>query len=224
MKIQEILNEDVSPEEKRELLTEYAGIKMFAEEQCQPYLKEIGGFENALFRTPMYRGMMSLTFPKGQYSSVVNIRQDRQPTDTPPMLQSLIDDWFQHHFSIRFRQTSLHCTGLMSTARAYSSTMVGPVIVLPMGDYHYAYSEVYNDLYQSLHDFGIKLPNSGKGMSRDDTLSFYENRIIEFMDAGHYQVDHGLTHAIQSGAEIMISGRKALIVQQKFLKALVTRE
>jgi len=222
MKINEVIFEDTATD-KRALLTEYAGIQLFTKEHCQPYLKEIGGFENAVFRLPLYRGILGLNFDPGTYSKVITVNQNREPTDTPAEMQVLIDDWFQRRFGIRFRQTSLHTTGNLMTATQYTSVVSGPLVVIPMGNFHYAYSEVYKDLYQALQRFNTKPPENGKGMSYTELEQFYKDRITEFMETGDYRFDKDLSRAIQNGNEIMISCKKALVIQWSFLKALVTK-
>jgi len=222
VKIQEIITED--SDTKKELLKEFAGIRMFAEEQCQPYLQEIGGFDAAIIDYPMYRGIEKIEFPPGSHAKTVIVNQNRIPTDTPEGVQILIDDWFQERVGVRFRQTSLHCTGRFDIAISYSGMATGALIVIPMGEYHYAYSAQYRDLFVALGKFNYKPPNGGAGMSVHEAEQFYKARINEFMDSGDYRFDTNIRGAIFSGTEIMLSCKKALVIRQKFLKKLVEPE
>lgn len=220
MKIQEIITED--SDTKKELLKEFAGIKMFAEEQCQPYLQEIGGFDAAIIDYPMYRGMIGLTFEEGTYAKVLTVNQNRVPTDTPEGVQSLIDDWFQKNYDVRFRQTSLHCTGRIQTAAAYAASIIGPLIVIPMGEYHYAYSAQYRDLFIALGKIKYAIPNRGIGMTPEQVTEYYQDKIDDFMNEGDYRVDDNIRGAIAAETEIMLSCKKALVIQQRLLKILVS--
>lgn len=206
-------------QERRKLLTEYVGIELFAKEHCRPYLKEIGGFENAVFRYPLCRGMVGFSFSPGTYSEVIDVNQNRKPTDTPEGMQVLIDDWFQSNFGTRFRQTSLHVTGNIVAASTYAGA-AGPVVIIPMGEYHYAYSEKYTDLFKELVNVNIQVPRK---MSPEGTLQYYRTIVNEFMNKGEYKSDIGLLHAIQKGHEIMVSCQKALAIQHKFLYDLVRK-
>ena len=218
MKSLEFINEE--SDTKRELMLEYAGIKMFAEKYCRPYLQEIGGFENVVFTRPLYRGIKGLTLEPNTYSKVVNVNQDRKPTDTPETVQGLIDDWFEQHFGVRLRKTSLHCTGRLNFAHSYSDR-AGPFIVIPMGEYHYAYSETYKDMYIALAKSEFRPPTGWKSMTADTVNTHFKDKINKFMTAGNYQFDNNLIAAIDSGHEIMLQCKKALVIQQSFLATLV---
>ena len=218
MKINEVICEDT---DKRAMLVEYAGIQSFAEEYCKPYLNEIGGFKNAIFVHPLYRGIAGLNFKKNEYSTVIKVDQNRTPTDTPPAMQNEIDNWFEDKAGVRFRQTSLHCTGNIDTADSYSVDK-GPLIVLPMGNFNYCWSTIYRDMFSSLANESITA-GVVQGGTKQRLMLWTKDDIIKFMENGNYQANTGLVPAINSKKEIMISCKKALVVQQKFISNLVSK-
>lgn len=221
MKVNEIIFEE---DEKRQLLVEYAGIELYANDHCQPYLNKVGGFKNAVFVNPMYRGMSDLSFDKGTHSKVINVNQNRQPTDTPIGIQTLIDDWFEDEYGVRFRQTSLHCSGNIVTALAYSDNRKDPLIVLPIGNFNYCWSLIVRDMFDDLGAFEYSQPGGDIGSSRERIKTWNKDKVDAFMNRSNYRVNEGLVTAIKSQNEIMVSCREALVIQHSFLRTLVRNE
>jgi len=173
------------------------------ERNCGPYLQEIGGLENALLRYPLYRGTSPVT---GIYKRVT-VRNDRIPMSTPIKIHNNIDNWFEANSKnhIRYRSASLFCSGSRRLASSYAEDSRGVVIVLPVGEYHYAWARQCADLFEAI------LALSYEGGSPPDMSTF--------LPACEYLEDTDLTEAINSGHEIMLHCKEAILINNGFFRS-----
>jgi len=167
----------------------------YIKQNCKKYLDEVGGTGNALQNIPLWRGIAdsSFTFGHEEWTRIIPVRQDRRPVTTKPEVQKELDDWFQQHFGIRFRQSSVFCTSKWDDARSYQSSGGTTVIVLPVGNYDYCWSPDVGDLFIVLQQ--------NQGMD-----------IPELLDISNYQYNKGLIDAIESENEIMIRCQSVMLI------------
>lgn len=208
MKIKDIINEDVEADKALAVINKY----------CQPYLSEVGGIDNALFKTPLYRGLTSFLHSD---VAVADVKQDRRPLDTPLVVHDMINSWFYKKTGIYFRSTAAFCTGSWSVAHGFTKND-GPVaIVLPIGNYHYCWSKTYRDAYEDLGRFIVKY-NKTAGSDKERTTAWLQKhptKLDLFLNKGKYTLDLGLKSAIASGNEIMFSCKKLLLININWVNA-----
>ena len=178
------------------------------EQECGPYLQEIGGLENALIKYPLYRGGDNV-FTSNSPIVKIPVRQDRQPRSTSIEDHELADKWFKEHssFGIPYRSAALFCTGSQVIATAYTryypeGTGIS-MIVLPVGEYHYCWSPEVQDMFSEIHVLSF---------STDEPVV-----ISNFLDKSGYEEDTRLTRAIASKHEIMLHCKEAILIQRTFV-------
>ena len=181
MRIDEITQ---SPDEK---------VIEFITQHCKPYLDEVDGISKALGDLALYRGVSMFKFDEGEYARIVPVNQNRRPTNTSAVAHQAVDDWFQAKFGIRFRQSSVFCTGNLGDAQSYAGTSGTTAIVMPVGDYDYCWSPDVGDLYIELQR------NKGYSLSA-------------LMDINHYKCNEDIIAAIQSDNEIMLHCQSVMLV------------
>lgn len=193
---------------------------------CAPYIQAVGGIERALFTSSLFRGVrpeevvyMDMTVRNPIH--VIDVRQDRVPTDTPLDVSHMVDDWFQRETGYRFRSQSLFTTGRRATASAYG----WPVVVLPVGEFHFCWSREYKDMYQDMSDYAqarlMQISSDSVQITNKKNISKYfgsSNEVDEFMRDGGYRFDTDLQSAIASSHEVMIVCSKAIILDSEWLK------
>ena len=113
-------------------------------------------------------------------------------------IQNALDDWFEQKFRIRFRQSSVFCTGDHYDAKSYSEPNGTTAIVLPVGDYDYCWSPDVGDLFISLQR------NKGHDLT-------------SFMNLSHYRCNEGIAKAIESGHEIMLHCQSIMIINPEWV-------
>ena len=172
-------------------------------QRCGPYLQEIGGLKNALVNYPLYRGTEFVA--KFQ---VVAVRQDRKPLATPRAIHDQIDDWFEANSKtgIRYRSQSLFCSGNVRMASGYADYTGGAVIVLPIGRYHYLWSQNRGDLFNTIMHHARQ-----EGSPPD---------IPTFLQDSYYIEDRHLLEAIDSRNEIMLHCQEAVLVNRRWAEKL----
>jgi hypothetical protein len=162
---------------------------------CAPYVAAVG-MRGALTTMPLYRGTFdSLKEPV----TIVPVRKDRLPMTTHRAIHELIDQWFAEQCGIKFRSQSLFASGDRSMAQNYGAT----AIVVPCGDFDFAWSPEYADLYTSI-DFD----------ERDPSLP---EKVSDLMNNGNYRINQGLREAIKSGHEIMFACSSAVLIRKQGL-------
>lgn len=105
---------------------------------CNKWLTEFKG-------NVMYRGLKK---PVQQAYTIITPRTDRIPTDTPPALSEVLDEWFLSKFNWMPRKTGVFVTPQKATAEYYGYTHM----FFPIGDYKYIWSPECHDLYSKLSD------------------------------------------------------------------------
>lgn len=65
----------------------------------------------------------------------------------PLHVQAEIDDWFEAHFGVRFRQRSIFSTGSLEVARDYARDTGEVRVLRPTADYCFCWSPQCEDLY-----------------------------------------------------------------------------
>lgn len=195
----------------------------FVEQNCEPFLNQIGGIQN-LSVYEMYHGTNVTLNP----AQLLKVRQHRTPVDTPEDTQDLIDDWFQQHTGVRFRESSVFATGDPSIAESYGSL----ALIIPVSEFNYAWSPVYDDLTSSLERFlnknrskrrdaeydiddMIYTDKSGMEFSRKDVTN--PALINKFMGQGRFKFNTGLREAINQKHEIMINSKQIIIVSSGWI-------
>lgn len=164
-------------------------------DNCGPYLGEIG-YAGALRLTPVYRGSDDIEWGQSYDAfRVVPVRQDRKPLTTSRYIHPLIDKWFVEKCGIPFRSCSMFVSGSDRMANEYSSSVS---IAVPIGDYDYAWSPRYGDLYAAIY------------FNSNDPL--LPDLVKNLMEKGNYKINQDLRGAIASGHEIMIACKSAVLV------------
>ena len=113
----------------------------------------------------------------------------RVPVSMPLNIQVAIDDWFELAFGIRFRESSLFCTGSIINARHYAGDHGEVRVVRPMDDFAFCWSPLVADLYEE-----YELAPTGES-------------IESLMNRSEFQC-HDLGEAMRSGNEVMLVGRR----------------
>lgn len=232
MKIVEIIKEDEGQLNAIDpfllgLAQRYNFVESRVKRLCAPYLQEIGGVEQAIFKRPLWRGVTpidrsNLGIDESNPYTAIVVNKNRRSKDTPVELQLLIDNWFENKTGIRFRSASLFCTGSKIRATTY-----GPeVVIIPIKQYHYCWSLMYDDMYNEFSTF-LEHDEDISGEFHDMPRSYkerfvamfkkYPDKLEEFLAKGQYQFDSGLTDAIRSGNEIMVSADEAVVLDDMFV-------
>lgn len=119
---------------KREAMKRLELIK----KDCNPYLNLL---KKINYRYYLYsgrrKGYSGTDFSKKQ------IRQDRNPKDTPDDKHQFIDNWFYENFGIKARSQTLFCTSDTTIARVYGRLYY----IFPVGKYEVIWSNKFIDLY-----------------------------------------------------------------------------
>jgi len=174
----------------------------YIREHCQQYLDEVGGLRNALSKLPLWRGISRYEFGT-DVAVITPVPQNRKPTATDLSIQTLADDWFQEQFGIRFRQSSVFCTGMYEDARSYQYPGGTTLIVLPVGDYDYCWSPIITDLYTVLP--------TAQDIEDGSVVS-------EYLDRGKYKFNTELVRGIESTNEIMLHCKQVMMIDATWHK------
>lgn len=181
-----------------------------------PYLKKVGGFENAVFKKPLFRGV---NFFMHDPIKTVEVEQNRKPIDTPEPIHNIINSWFLKRTGIPFRSASVFCTGDWTEARGYARGEGHVVTIMPVGEFNYCWSPVYDDMYEDLGHYVYKLDQIS-GANRDKTTDFLlknPSNITNFLMKGKYQVNKGLIQAIAAKKEVMINCQQVMVISQDWI-------
>lgn len=211
MKIKEITTEDIATGEQT-----YEQVKALVEKSCMPFLEKVGGFENAVFKNPLFRGV---NFFMHDPVKTVEVAQNRKPVDTPEEIHNIINTWFLKRTGVPFRSASVFCTGDWSEARRYGSGEGHVVTVIPAGKFNYCWSPIYNDMYEDLGHYVYNIDQIS-GANRDKTTEFLlrnPSKLINFLVKGKYKFNTGLVQAIASKKELMINCQQAIVISQDWI-------
>jgi len=173
---------------------------------CKPYLQAIS-YDPIQF--PLWRGIQS---PTTKEFLVLQCPVNRQPMDTQQYVHGVADNYFEKNFGVAYRSNAFFATGSEAVAADYGSEAGGSNILLfPIDNFSYVWSEHYHDLY---HTFNDRFP------WRDEMRSnpvMYRNAIVAFLDDGMY-VNHSIKRAIHIGCEIMVHCGAAYGINQSALE------
>ena len=192
------------------------------EKDCGPYLGLVNGIENALFKSPMYRGVGRFKWDQqpgfDEFIKRQPVNYDRRPLNTVLGLHNIADEWFEDHSGIRFRSQSVFCTGLDVTANRYARSAGETVIVCPIGNFDYCWSPFINDMTDAIDRYIIP---GGTEDGEDDGDSWTEEDVVNAtLNDGKYILNSKLLQGIQSHHEIMIHCPEVYIVNLKISYAM----
>ena len=214
MKIYEVVDQIERPDQDEE--SDFNDQIRYIEGHCAPYLKEVGGVVQALFRTPLFRGINYNQPDSNDPINIIKVDQARAPKDAPIDVHKMMDLWFVKKSNVPFRSSSLFCTGSWVTAGGYGDA----VVVIPVGKYQYCWSPVYEDLYEDIGRAMVKIDRT-MGMDRSLTTQYLvanPNALWKFLKNGNYQFNHGLREAIDSKHEVMLQCEQALVINLDWVK------
>jgi hypothetical protein len=190
-------------------------ILAYMQEHCQPWLSSVDPTTEII-----YRGLNS---SRGlEYAFTKPIRTDRNPMNTPPLMQTAFNAIIKAAGGIANRSNSAFCTSLISTAQRYSNYDEA-FIVMPIGPFHYTWSNEWRDWYltgtfarvvslmnqtgiqhfQTDYDDGKTADKKPEANSANYDLAKVKQLI---------NVDEELSEAIKSYHEIMISASGLLYI------------
>lgn len=192
------------------------------EKDCGPYLGLVNGIENALFKSPMYRGVGRFKWDQQpgfeEFIKRQQVDYNRQPRDTAPILHKVADNWFENKTGIPFRSQSVFCTGLDVTAQRYAGAGGETVIVCPIGKFDYCWSPFINDMTDAIDRYVVP---GGTEDGEDDGDSWTEQDVVEAcLQEGKYYLNSKLLQGIKSNHEIMIHCPEVYIVNLKISYAM----
>lgn len=162
-------------------------------EKCAPFLKQSEG-------KPLYRGY---GMTPGFKSKEVEVRKDRQPRDTAPLIHKLMDDYFNDRFGMRVRSQGLFTIGDSFKSDAYGY----PYYVFPVGEFKFLWGELDGKPIQDT----LLLSNMIKEKTRVSPSAEAPTIVKEILDKVKWKTT-GLADAIESKAEIIIMVDKVILV------------
>ncbi|WP_133167874.1 hypothetical protein [Burkholderia gladioli] len=124
-----------------------------------------------------------------------NLLRARQPRDMPPAVHQVLDDWFFDRFGVKYRGSSLFCTGDATIAAGYVTEKSALISVEPLGNYSLSYSPICKDLFGHYQFYWS---------SPETTLEDIHNSMdsLGFI----HQVNGEIQHAAATGHEVMLFG------------------
>jgi hypothetical protein len=227
-------------------------IKAFIEQNCQPYLKEIGGIEELPY-TLMHGSNSSAL--KQNIATIITINQERKPKDTPLYIHDQLNAGLMKAGFKAHRGNSIFVSGHNGVSGSYGQTY----IVIPIGEYHYTwglakygpirdlwdlqpYIDMANQGYMSIDDDemqeGANLSDDEMDQFRGDTGKFIKQTIretdtlknyqlhfhvLEDYFKKYYKVDN-LEAAIRSGAEVYLHAQKVVMLNDAYVDDLLNAE
>lgn len=113
-------------------------VASFIKENCQPFLKQW----NQKF---LYRGMRNYIKPPYE---IYEVRKNRKPRDTPPIIHKTLDDHFLKKYGHKYRSNSLFAAGSSSTVMQFGT----PHRIFPIGNFDFIWHPDVYDLLDYIHD------------------------------------------------------------------------
>ena len=193
-------------------------IRNFVVENCQPFIKEIGGIQNITSKV-MYRG----TNVRSDYTIIVPAYTNRKPANTSAVLHKAFSSAMDQLGIKARRDNSLFVTSVYSDAGLYGREYV----VIPIGDFSFSWSNAIDDFYLDIVDHLEKFTDISAKEKQDDvyldyddlhdmietgTVVINEDRLLEFIST--YYKTSNLIEAIQVGNEIMIHSEKCFLIRE----------
>ena len=165
-------------------------------DDCAPYLTAINrDIDN--FR--LYRGLQLDSFVRradtvAQDIYKAQVRKNRVPLNTPDYLHSFIDSWMEETLGAKFRSSAIFCAAKRTTVLNFGK----PYVILPIGEFKYAWSPFIEDLYSDVEEINYSATlHADRESAKED--------IKKVLDSAHYQTD-GITKMMREfpSHEIMI--------------------
>ena len=100
---------------------------------CAPFLKECGG--RLAYRKMNKEGAVGIK----------DVRKRRKPRDTSIILHSIMNKWFKGKFGWNVRSEGLFCNGIKAIEFGGDA-----VVIFPIGNIQYVWSDKTDDLYQEV--------------------------------------------------------------------------
>ncbi len=166
----------------------------FVLQHCKPWIDELGGWDNALYALPAYRGVHSGALMRDRIT-VLPCPVNRAPKDTEYNLHKSLDDRFLKDFGVRYRSNAFFVTGSIGIAKEFGN----PAVLCPMGPYSYCWSPRIADLYVTLEEVPI------------DEIRTPDELVDHLMYIGDYK-DSELIDALRSTNEIMLHCKEAVLI------------
>lgn len=200
---------------------EWNPIKEILLENCKPFLNDMGGFKEFLYRGMNKRvdtGIVELSTSK-----------DRMPVDTKRKAHEKLDIFFKNRYGWKARSENVvFAFGSPTPARHYGI----PYLIFPIGKYEYLWSKQVFDLTNTFAAYAADwiIRNMGAEYLNDThvqnlpNMKEYDTLIDEFSDEllSTYikgkSGDRGIYDAAKSGNEVMIHCDKYYLVDIKFQK------
>jgi hypothetical protein len=124
-----------------------------------------------------------------------NLSRERQPRDMPVAVHRALNDWFSERFGVKYRGSSLFCTGDVAIAAGYTTQASALISIEPIGEYSLCYSTICKDLFGH-YQFHWASPET----TVETILADMEN--LGFV----HQVNGGIQQAAITGHEVMLFG------------------
>ncbi|CAG7579953.1 MAG: hypothetical protein SLAVMIC_00176 [uncultured marine phage] len=186
-----------------------ADVKEVAEKilrDCQPFLKELRGTDNFIYRGYM-RGLTNV-----DSINKISARKDRKPLHTDRFLHDEFDFYFEERFGVRPRSEGVFGTGYYNQAGLYGK----PYLFFPIGDFDFYWSEEVFDLHAYLNDKVGHLPKVKKWTSEDKRFA---SELIEDM-VNDFYTDENLLSAINEEGEIIFMCDEYYLVDENLEREL----
>lgn len=126
-----------------------------------------------------------------------NLLRARQPRDMPLAVHQALDGWFSDRFEVKYRGSSLFCTGDVAIAAGYTTEKSALISIEPLGDYSLCYSPNCKDLFGYYQFHWASPETTVEDIKADmDALGFV------------HQVNGGIQQAVATGHEVMLFGER----------------
>ena len=109
-------------------------LEEFIQKNCQQYIRENPDWKI----DPLYRGIQT-----NSEIQILSVRKDRRPMDSSEFYHNLFNKAFEANGIAANRSNSIFCSGWAKIAKRYGKVNV----VLPIGEFKYAWSPTISDLY-----------------------------------------------------------------------------
>lgn len=123
-------------------------VREFLNQHCKPWMRQFSGERRLLYRCAK-RDLIDRDSGWG----IVRVRQDRRPRDSGDIAHETFNDLMKEAGTVANRTNSVFTTGGLDHGRSTASTYGSLCyIVIPIGEFDFAWSDRYFDLYTSLID------------------------------------------------------------------------
>lgn len=206
---------------KQSLTEETQDLEDFIIEKCHWLLSELDADVEETIAKPLYRGInvsgdaqkiQLRVNGKVRTCLIKNVRQNREPLDTPRQISTWVDDAFEEIFGWKPRSQGLFCTGSLFQTTDYGQAFQ----IFPMGKFKYVWSPDITDMIAPIKRISRELKISYPGgpvshiTATKEQLAEFNERIREFITEKY--IDENLHDAIGKHREIMFSCKQYLAV------------